>query len=208
MDDLTRVISLKTFLPPVTRDSKDVQELMRIEDTELQALWEAMCDIFYNQFISTMTAYGLQQWEKILDVMPKVSDTLQDRRTRILQLLMGTRPYTVLSFQAILDNIYGPGNVTIHVDNDKYEFWMELTADMMSKNMSIREFAETIVPKNLLILISNTQNVALRQYTGGYVRQQSVVSIAGYTGVDIGDVTAAQYTGGYVHVLKTINVGG
>ncbi|PAV38005.1 hypothetical protein CJ260_11500 [Megasphaera sp. ASD88] len=208
MDDLTRVISLATFLPPVTRDSKDVQELMRIEDTELQALWEAMCDIFYNQFISTMTAYGLQQWEKIFDVMPKATDTLQDRRTRILQLLMGTRPYTVLSFQAILDNIYGPGNVTIHVDNDKYEFWMELTADMMSKNISIREFAETIVPKNLLILISNTQNAALRQYTDGHVRQQSVVSIAGYTGVNIGDMTAAQYTGGYVHVLKTVNVGG
>jgi hypothetical protein len=208
MDDLTRVISLATFLPPVTRDSKDVQELMRIEDTELQALWEAMCDIFYNQFISTMTAYGLQQWEKIFDVMPKATDTLQDRRTRILQLLMGTRPYTVLSFQAILDNIYGPGNVTIHVDNDKYEFWMELTADMMSKNMSIREFAETIVPKNLLILISNTQNATLRQYTGGYVRQQGVVAIAGYTGVDIGDMTAAQYTGGYVHALKTVHIGG
>lgn len=208
MDDLTRVISLSTFLPPVTRDSKDVQELMRIEDTELQALWEAMCDIFYNQFISTMTAYGLQQWEKIFDVMPKASDTLQDRRTRILQLLIGTRPYTVLSFQAILDNIYGPGNVTIHVDNDKYEFWMELTADMMRKNMSIREFAETIVPKNLLILISNTQNATLRQYTGGYVRQQGVVAIAGYTGVDIGGMAAAQYTGGYVHVLKTVHIGG
>ena len=208
MDDLTRVISLATFLPPVTRDSKDVQELMRIEDTELQALWEAMCDIFYNQFISTMTAYGLQQWEAIFDVMPKATDTLQDRRTRILQLLMGTRPYTVLSFQAILDNIYGPGNVTIHVDNDKYEFWMELTADMMSQNMSIREFAETIVPKNLLILISNTQNATLRQYTGGYVRQQGVISIAGYTGVDIGDMTAAQSTGGYVHVSKTVKVGG
>lgn len=208
MDDLTRVISLATFLPPVTRDSKDVQELMRIEDMELQALWEAMCDIFYNQFISTMTAYGLQQWEKIFDVMPKASDTLQDRRTRILQLLIGTRPYTVLSFQAILDNIYGPGNVTIHVDNDKYEFWMELTADMMRKNMSIREFAETIVPKNLLILISNTQNATLRQYTGGYVRQQGVVAIAGYTGVDIGNMAAAQYTGGYVHVLKTVHIGG
>ena len=208
MDDLTRVISLATFLPPVTRDSKDVQELMRIEDTELQALWEAMCDIFYNQFISTMTAYGLQQWEAIFDVMPKATDTLQDRRTRILQLLMGTRPYTVLSFQVILDNIYGPGNVTIHVDNDKYEFWMELTADMMSQNMSIREFAETIVPKNLLILISNTQNATLRQYAGGYVRQQGIISIAGYTGVDIGDMATAQYTGGYVHVLKTVNVGG
>ena len=208
MDDLTRVISLKTFLPPVTRDSKDVQELMRIEGTALQALWEAMCDIFYNQFISTMTAYGLQQWEKIFDVMPKASDTLQDRRTRILQLLIGTRPYTVLSFQAILDNIYGLGNVTIHVDNDKYEFWMELTADMMSKNMSIREFAETIVPKNLLVLISNTQNAALRQYTGGYVRQQGVVAIAGYTGVDIGDMAAVQYMGGYVHVLKTVHIGG
>lgn len=208
MDDLTRVISLETFLPPVTRDSADVHELMTIEDTELQSLWEAMCDIFYNQFISTMTDYGLTQWETIFDVMPKATDTLYDRRTRILQLLLGSRPYTVLSFQAILDAIYGAGNVTISVNNDKYEFWLELTADMMLKNVSIREFAETIVPKNLLILVSNTKAAQQKQYAGGYARQQSIVTITGYTGVDIGDMGQKQYAGGYVHTLKTVNIGG
>lgn len=204
MDKVTRIINLATFLPPVSRDSKDIQELMRIEDVELQALWDAMCDIFYNQFISTMTAYGLQQWETIFDVMPKASDTLQDRRTRILQLLMGTRPYTTLSFQRILDSIYGPGNVTIHVNNDRYEFWLDISGDVLNKANSIREFVEIIVPKNLLIFVQNIQQLTMKQFVGAYVRQKNIIHITAYTGVQMEDIHAAQFVAGYVQIGKQV----
>lgn len=178
MDDLTRVIDLATFLPPVSRDSKDMRELMRIESVELQSLWEDLCGIFYNQFIATMTGYGLRQWEAIFDVIPKATDSFQDRRQRILQLLLGTRPYTVLSFQAILDRVYGEGVVTIHVNNDKYEFWMDISGGMLSKANEIRAFAETIVPKNLLLLIKNVKTVAAPIRIGGIVSFRSAASIA------------------------------
>lgn len=151
MDDLKRTINLAAFLPPVSKDSKDMQELMHVENMELQRLWDAMSDIFYNQFIITMTEYGLHQWETIFDIMPKANESLADRRNRILLLLMTRIPYTMRSFQSILDKIYGPGNVTIHVDNERYEFWMDIASDMSRQSGMLRDLAETIVPKNLLI---------------------------------------------------------
>lgn len=151
MDDLKRTINLASFLPPVSKDSKDMQELMRIENVELQNLWDAMGDIFYNQFIVTMTEYGLHQWETIFDIMPKANESLADRRNRILLLLMTRIPYTMRSFQSILDKIYGMGNVTIHVDNERYEFWMDIASELSKQSDALREFVEIIVPKNLLI---------------------------------------------------------
>ena len=68
--NLERDIDISRYLTPVSRDSLDVQEIMRIENPEFRALWDAMCDILINQYISTATGYGLEQWEEIFDVLP------------------------------------------------------------------------------------------------------------------------------------------
>lgn len=207
MIDLTREIDIAKFLPPVSRDSDDIQEIMRIENIELQKLWDAMSDIFYNQFIVSMTTYGLEQWEKIFDVIPKASDTFQDRRTRILQLIMGTRPYTLRSFQAILDNIYGEGNIKISVDNDKYEFWLDIADKLLYKALAIKNYAETIVPKNLILISSNTKNINLNLYIGCAMTSYFYTEIPADTSFDIKIEDAAQCnTIGVVKQAQVINI--
>lgn len=207
MIDLTREIDIAKFLPPVSRDSDDIQEIMRIENIELQKLWEAMSDIFYNQFIASMTTYGLEQWEKIFDVIPKATDTFQDRRTRILQLIMGTRPYTLRSFQAILDNIYGEGNIKISVDNDKYEFWLDIADKLLYKALAIKNYAETIVPKNLIFISSNTKNINLNLYVGCAMTSYFYTEIPADTSFDIEIEDSAQCnTIGVVKQARVINI--
>lgn len=207
MIDLTREIDIAKFLPPVSRDSDDIQEIMRIENIELQKLWEAMSDIFYNQFIVSMTTYGLEQWEKIFDVIPKASDTFQDRRTRILQLIMGTRPYTLRSFQAILDNIYGEGNIKISVDNDKYEFWLDIADKLLYKALAIKNYAETIVPKNLILISSNTKNINLNLYVGCAMTSYFYTEIPADTSFNIEIEDSAQCnTIGVIKQAQVINI--
>nr|DAL98061.1 MAG TPA: tail protein [Caudoviricetes sp.] len=198
MDELKRTIDLLIFAPPVSRDSHDMQELYKTDGAELQELWDVLCDIFCNQFIRYMTGYGLKQWEFIFDVMPKATDTMQNRRRRILQLLMGTRPYTMRSFQAILDNIYGKGNIIINVDENKYEFWMTIAADMLSNSRDILDFAEIIVPKNLYINIRNVKRIEGMLYIGGKVQHRNHMVITAYIGVSIERLTAPQTISGAV----------
>ena len=41
-----RDIDISQFAVPLTRDSRDIQEVYRVESAELQLLWDIMLDIF------------------------------------------------------------------------------------------------------------------------------------------------------------------
>lgn len=177
MDDLKREINLAELLPPVSRESADMQEIMRIESFEFQDLWETMVDIFYNQYIVTMTDYGLRQWESMLDIQPEATASLDTRRQTILQILMGQRPFTMKSFQKMLNTAFGEGSVNLELIHDKYELWFNLSANAVYKRNDIFTFSDRIVPENLLIFFKNIIEGELNQFIGGIVSVQSVVNI-------------------------------
>lgn len=206
MDGIQRTINLKKFLTPLSRDTKELQELAETETVEFQELWNVLCDIFDNQYITYMTGYGLSQWEKIFDVTPKASDNLRIRRARILQLLMGTRPYTLESFQDMLNRIYGDGNVTIQLDGNNYEIWFNLKHDFDYRAKDVKDFAEIIVPKNLIIGMKNTTETAGKQYVGAFLHHKNTVQIDANTDVQMEDFSQAQSVSGYVCVNTNITI--
>lgn len=152
MDGIERTINLLKFLTPVSRDNADVQALAGSETVEMQELWDALCTAFNDQFIRYMTDFGLERWEEIFDVLPRADDTYDDRRTRILTLIAGSRPYTLKRFQEMLDGIFGAGNVKASVDGEKYQFRIDITGTSPSKPADLQNFVEEIVPKNLELL--------------------------------------------------------
>ena len=179
MDDIKvtfdRDIDASELLTPVSRDSNDIREVMRIHNVELNLLWDVMLDIFSNQFIKYATEYGLSQWEGMLDISS--DGNLETRRNRILSELMGLRPYTLESFQNMLDSMYGGGAVRLELLNDKYELWFNLSADYMKRIKDIYEFAEVIVPKNLILLFKNVKEITINQYIGGYLHVAKTIDV-------------------------------
>ncbi len=179
MDDIKatfgRDIDSSELLTPVSRDSLDIQEVMRIHNVELNLLWDVMLDIFSNQFIKYATEYGLYQWEGMLDISS--DGNFETRRNRILRELMGLRPYTLESFQNMLDSMYGGGVVRLELLNDKYELWFNLSADYMRHINDIYEFAEVIVPKNLILLFKNVKEITINQYIGGYLHVAKTIDV-------------------------------
>ena len=206
MEGIERKINLKKFLTPLSRDTEEMQAIAETETVELQALWDALCDVFDNQFIVYMTGYGLRQWESIFDVAVKASDTLTKRRQRILQLLMGTRPYTLESFQDMLDRIYGEGNVKVRLWGNEYEIWLKLPGDFNYRARDVRDFAEVIVPKNLLIFMRNAKRVSGSQYIGSWAHQHNRVHIEANTSVEIGDMTGCQHYASYAHINTNVRI--
>ncbi len=59
-----RDIDISQFAVPLTRDSRDIQEVYRVENAELNILWELMLGIFKEEYIYTASDYGLDAWEK------------------------------------------------------------------------------------------------------------------------------------------------
>lgn len=205
MIDLHRTIDCSELLPAVSRDSKDIQEIMRIEAYELQALGDIMIEIFNNQFIETMTEYGLTQWESILDIIP--IGTYDDRRREVLKVLYGLRPFTFKSFQNMLNSAYGDSVVTLELINDKYELWFNLSANGIYKRNDIYNFSEPIVPKNLLLFFKNEKECEAEMIgIGGYVTIGSIVSVQADKGVNIKEISTEPSIGGYVSIHSNIRV--
>ena len=160
-------IDISQFLPPVSRDSRDMQEIMRVENPEFILLWEIMADLLDNQFIPSMGELGLSHWEWILEVLPQDTDTNEDRRNRILRLLAGTRPYTVEKLQEMLDATFGRGAVGVDLNENLYEIWFILSKEMRERSGEVINYAEPIVPKNLLLKTLVEEKVQTKSNVGG-----------------------------------------
>lgn len=72
------------YLPYAMRDFKEYEGIMESEQPEFDQAWNNADDLLNNQFISTAGNVGLSRWEKILEITPKGTDSLEDRRFRIL----------------------------------------------------------------------------------------------------------------------------
>ncbi len=187
-------IDISQFLPPVSRDSRDMQEIMRVENPEFILLWEIMADLLDNQFIPTMGELGLSHWEWILEVLPQDTDTIEDRRNRILRLLAGTRPYTVEKLQEMLDATFGRGAVGVDLNENLYEIWFILSKEMRERSGEVINYAEPIVPKNLLLktLVEDKTQTKLNVGGGLYLvdKEITILKPRNY------DISTTIYNGG------------
>lgn len=187
-------IDISQFLPPVSRDSQDIQEVMRIENPEFKLLWDIMADLLDNQFIPSMGELGLSHWEWILEVLPQDTDTIEDRHNRILRLLAGTRPYTVEKLQEMLDATFGRGAVGVDLNENLYEIWFILSKEMRERSGEVINYAEPIVPKNLLLKTLVEEKVQTKSNVGGGLflvdREITILKPRNY------DISTTMYNGG------------
>ena len=171
-------IDISQFLPPVSRDSRDMQEIMRVENPEFILLWEIMADLLDNQFIPSMGELGLSHWEWILEVLPQDTDTIEDRRNRILRLLAGTRPYTVEKLQEMLDATFGRGAVGVDLNENLYEIWFILNKEMRERSGEVINYVEPIVPKNLLLKTLVEEKIQTKStFSGGLIMVDKEITI-------------------------------
>ena len=157
-NSLNRIINLVKFLPPVTKDIKDVIALCESENAELQVLWSYLTELFNNQFIATMTEYGLTQWEKMFDVIPLATDTWAERRYRIQSLLKGTRPFTDEKLEELLTALCGADGYVIQRDYTNYKITILVNLGVKSQFEEVKELLDTIIPMNLGLTVGLNYN--------------------------------------------------
>ena len=146
-----RDIDISQFAVPLTRDSQDIQEVYRVESAELQLLWDIMLDIFKEEYIYTAADYGLEAWEQILGINPPDLTDTEGRRSEILSVLIGQRPFTMPKVQEMLNFKFGNHVVKHSVVSDRYEYWLDVVDGFESQLNNIVDYVEPLIPKNLII---------------------------------------------------------
>ncbi len=161
-----RDIDISQFAVPLTRDSRDIQEVYRVESAELQLLWDIMLDIFKEEYIYTAADYGLEAWEQILGINPPDLTNTEGRRSEILSVLIGQRPFTMPKVQEMLNFKFGNHVVEHSVVSDRYEYWLDVVDGFETQLNNIIDYVEPLIPKNLIIKTKSTTNLNGEIYIG------------------------------------------
>ena len=113
---MTREIDTKRHLNDIFADIPDFIAISDCIDPEFRMKTCASEEIRREMRIQTAESWGLDYWEKILNISSSLSDSAADRRFRILMRRLERLPYTKRGIIRNLEGIVGEGRVVLDID--------------------------------------------------------------------------------------------
>lgn len=162
-----RIIDLSGYLPEVLKNIWELDAIMRVETPAVQALWQACEDCMNDQFISEATENGIARREKMLDITPHATDTLDDRRFRLLSRYNENMSYTRRNLANLLASLCGENGYKLTFITAKFTVDVKVALAEKKQEDCVRELLERILPYNMIFtveLLYNTWEKA-RPYT-------------------------------------------
>lgn len=143
---------LKKYLPSLYRENKEMEGLMNAEQSIYD---EAETDIkfaFSRQFVVTADEKGVEQYEKILGIMPTATDSLEFRKRHVITRLSTTPPYTLNYLKQQLTMIFGADNFNAWVDYGKRELYVDSFINNISLFFEFETFIAKVKPANMIYI--------------------------------------------------------
>ena len=75
---------LQDYLPPILLETCEVPLLCLTGQAEIDALVAGADEVLASQFVLTAPLRGIERYERIYGIVPQDTDTLDERRFRIL----------------------------------------------------------------------------------------------------------------------------
>lgn len=137
------------YLPPVIGEVNEIKLLMEAMQGEVAQLWISAEDTRKEAFFDTHTVYGISRWEKMLEIRPKGTDTLEERSYHILARLNERLPYTMRMLYEQLNGVCGKGFYRVQTDFDQYYIRVSVYSEKKAAIPSVEELLERVLPLNL-----------------------------------------------------------
>lgn len=149
------------YLPPVIGEVKEMQLLMEVMQEEVNSLWIATEETRGEAFFDTHTIYGISRWEKMLDLLPKGTDSLETRNYRILARLNERLPFTMRMLKERMQLLVGKENYQIFLNPDLYWLKVVITGLDLKELQIIRQELREMIPLNLLFVFAGRELILL-----------------------------------------------
>ena len=148
---------LLDYLPPVLREVLDFQAINGANEPEIAIAWDALTLVLANQFLETADVRGVSIWEKELGLLPKNTESLVERKTRIKAKWNMVLPYSLTWLRNWLTSICGPDG---HEETVKdYTLFVSLyydpLRDVNGQTTEILDILRATVPVNIQIRVAD-----------------------------------------------------
>ena len=114
------MVNLIDYLPEVFQDSEIFRHISDNVSPKYDACLTDINDLLDIQFIISANENGILRYEQLLGITPKLTNSLEDRRFRVLSILSNKLPYTYESLKSELDLLCGVDGYDITLSSDIY----------------------------------------------------------------------------------------
>jgi hypothetical protein len=108
---MIRDVDLISYLPPFLKEYKEINAALKAENPEFKLIWKAAERVLKNEFIETADESGIIRLEKIANLLPSLTMTLEERRAAVRMKWNQGAPYTIKKLQKELE---------LHLDGEPY----------------------------------------------------------------------------------------
>lgn len=165
---------LPTWFKPVL----EYIDLMRVYGAQLDTLNQDAKSIYLNQFVQTADLSTIRAWEKLFGITVRYGDTLEFRRSRLIQKFSQIVPYTYWHLRDRLTDLFGDA-YTLTVDPVACTIRIYVTSDRYGAIDLLYDLIWDVVPAHLQVYANQevSNYVPNNAYVGGIVSTTYVQTI-------------------------------
>lgn len=149
---------LQDYLPPILLKTYEFPLLCETEQPEIDRLHDAADAVLDAQFLSTAGEYAIQRYEKIFGALPQDTDTLDERRFKVLTRINTQLPFSVRRLRQQLETLCGADGYKLELDGDRYTLTVKVALTAKRNQQAVEELLADIVPANMVYTTSLLYN--------------------------------------------------
>lgn len=143
---------IKEYIPSIYDGVVEMEALGDSYDVLLNTVEDVITKFSDSQFILSAPLEVIKEWEKLLKIYAKDTDTLELRRERVMNRLSMSPPYSLPYLRQRLDGIIGVGKYQLYMDYDNYTMYVESSANNQFWAEEINITIGKIKPANIVFI--------------------------------------------------------
>lgn len=144
--------SIREYVPAIYKDVVEMETIVDINDELLDTEELFLDDLENSQFIVTAPEHAIKEYEKLLNIYPLNTDSIEFRRVRIMNRLSMTPPFSLPYLREKLNTIIGESKYNCYVDYDEYTLFVESSAINQSYVDEIYITVNKLKPANIVFI--------------------------------------------------------
>lgn len=164
---------LQDYLPPILLKTYEFPLLCDTEQPEIDRLHDAADAVLDAQFLSTAGEYAIQRYEKIFGVVRQDTDTLDERRFKVLAKINAQLPFSVRRLRQQLATLCGEDGYKLEVNGGVYTLTVKVALTAKRNQQAVEELLADIVPANMVCTTSLLYNTweQIKRLTWGELKK-------------------------------------
>ena len=149
---------LNEYLPSILLKTYEFPLLCNTEQREFDRLNTAVDEVLDAQFVSTAGERGIKRYEQIFSIVPQDTDTLDERRFRVLAKINAQLPFSIRRLRQQLATLCGEDGYRMEIDGGRYTLTVKVALTAKRNQQAVEELLADIVPANMVCTTSLLYN--------------------------------------------------